>query len=248
MKAFFKIYSIAFESLIAIPTSFSIRASEEERARASAFFPVVGLFLGIVMNVTHRISLLVLPEDMADFLAIVVLALASGGFHLKGFGDWLERFLAGEEAVGSNSTAREFTDGKIYASGIILIQWLQFLALTRVPSSYKSVVLTLMPMVTHWVMIQVCYGLRFFEVTVSPDFCRMIGLKEVLTATVFSLAVLTLYLRLNAATVAAIMIMFSMIFILLHRIKGRAWREDVLGAVGETSGLLFLVSAPYLNF
>lgn len=243
MKSFFKIYAVAFQLLTIFPVGLPVPANDAERARSTAFFPVVGLFLGVVLSLLHGILLWVLPNDITDFLAIILLTVFSRGLYLRGFAATVEGFSRGAAKKNPPTSSDETYLGVNAAFGLVFIQLIKYYALAGIPLAGKGLALVLWPMTSCWVMVLLCYLSKFTAATTEPprDFIRLVTLKEFAIATAITLIVSVLYLKLKAPGIIFIMVMFSLIFTKVFQCASQTFNRDALGASNEMSGALFLI-------
>ncbi|MDR0882787.1 MAG: adenosylcobinamide-GDP ribazoletransferase [Candidatus Adiutrix sp.] len=76
---------LSFMSLI--PTGRDTPLTPEEMGRFPAFYPVVGLFLGLDMFILWLLIAPLLPARVAALLVVIFLVVVNRGFHLDGLSD-----------------------------------------------------------------------------------------------------------------------------------------------------------------
>lgn len=235
--------------LTILPVGLPVPANDAERARSTAFFPVVGLFVGVVLSLLHGILLWVLPNDITDFLAIILLTVFSGGLYLHGFAATVEGFSRGAAKKNLPTSVDKKCLGVNAAFGLVFIQLIKYYALTGIPSADKGLALVLLPMTSCWVMVLLCYLSKIIADTTEPprDFIRLVTLKEFAIATAITLIASVLYLKLKALGIIFIMVMFSLIFTKVFQYAGQTFNRNALGASNEMSGALFLISVQLLG-
>lgn len=82
MKYFF----IAFQFLTIIPLR--IKTNNQEIAKSLFCFPIIGLFLGILLVLLNNfLSLLALPPLLISSVLVITLIILTGGLHLDGLAD-----------------------------------------------------------------------------------------------------------------------------------------------------------------
>ena len=243
MKRFLKIYSIAFESLTIFHAGWNKSVENSERIRSVVFYPVVGLFLGVILNLSRLFFQVLLPKDAADFLTIILLVVFTGGIHLT-------NLACGPEILGVNNSegdqASISTGGLSFVSAgiIIFIQWGKFFVLTCVPLTLESQAVVLLPMVGLWVMMWTIYISP--SETKSPEgFPDTVSWREFFPASIVALVFLFVFLKLKAFPVVFMMIGSSFAFIKL----GGYRRESAfaLGASHELGGIIFLFCLGFIN-
>lgn len=248
MKEFLKIYAVAFKSISFLSAALPIQASEKEYARSAAFFPIVGLFLGTVLSLSRRILAWILPEDLVDFLVIVLLAVFSGGQGLKGLAVVIERYGRERTATGLAVPAGNLSLKTDMAFGLILAQLMKYYALIQISSNSKNMAIMLMPMASYWIVALLCYLPRWFAGVKEPQgFLRLVTWKECAAASLITIVSLAFFLKLKALAIIFIMISVPLVFIRILQHKTQTFSWDALGASHEVSGILFLVSIRILE-
>ncbi|MFQ5717346.1 MAG: adenosylcobinamide-GDP ribazoletransferase [Nitrospinales bacterium] len=248
MKDFLKTYAVAFKSLSFLSAALPIQASEKEYARSAAFFPIAGLFLGTILSLSRRMLARVLPEDIVDFLVIVLLAVFSGGQGLKGLAVVIERYGRGRVEAGSTVPAGDVSLKAEIAFGLILMQLMKYYALIQIPPNSKNLAIILMPMASYWIVTLLCYLPRWFAGGKEPQgFLRLVTWRECAVASLITIVALAFFLKLKALAVIFIMILVPPVFMRILQHKTQTFSWDALGASHEVSGILFLVSIRILE-
>ena len=91
--------------------------------RSIAFFPVIGLIIGIVLTLLYYVLHLVLPVPVVSAVILAALAIITGAHHLDGLIDTCDGMVAGrskEERLAIMSDTRVGAFG-IAGAGIILL-------------------------------------------------------------------------------------------------------------------------------
>jgi len=131
-------------------TIFPVRYGERVSARAFAYYPLVGLILGILLSVTYFLLQLALPSLIVAALIVVLWATLTGALHLDGFSDACDGLFA--------ATARErrleiLRDVHLGAFGAVGLALLLITKVTAVASIASFAPLFLAPMLGRWAMV-----------------------------------------------------------------------------------------------
>lgn len=105
--------------------------------RAAAFFPVVGLALGVVLLVVDRLAARVFPPLLAALVVVTVWKVASGGLHLDGLADCLDG-LVGRDAAHRLAIMHDSRIGAFGAIGLILFLFLEIAAVSEMPAGPRG--------------------------------------------------------------------------------------------------------------
>jgi adenosylcobinamide-GDP ribazoletransferase len=97
---------------------------------AAAWFPVVGLALGLLVVLVERVVGLIFPPLLAALLVVTVWKLLTGGLHLDGLADCLDGLTGGAPADRLR-IMRDSRIGSFGAIGLILFLTLEVAALAE---------------------------------------------------------------------------------------------------------------------
>src|SRR3972149_1616333 len=70
-------------------------SEERELARSMAFFPLVGLVIGLLLVLGHYLFSFLFPKSLVLWLTIGLLAFLTRGLHLHGFADTMDGLASG---------------------------------------------------------------------------------------------------------------------------------------------------------
>lgn len=138
------ITAVRFLSIIPVPG----RALEgpEALGRAAGWFPPVGLALGGLLWLAHRLLWLLFPPLLAALLVLVAWKLLTGGIHLDGLADSLDG-LTGKNPAERLTIMSDSRIGVFGALGLMVVLLIGFLALAELPAALRDKVLLLAPAV-----------------------------------------------------------------------------------------------------
>jgi adenosylcobinamide-GDP ribazoletransferase len=112
---------------------------------SSAFFPVVGILLGLVLLGVDRLLGRALPSATLNALLVVVLTLATGALHLDGLADTLDGLAGGATRDRRLEIMRDSRIGAFGAAGLVLVLLLQWALLVDLVSPWRRPALLLFP-------------------------------------------------------------------------------------------------------
>lgn len=116
--------------------------------RAAAWFPVVGLGIGLTVMVGEEMASRLFPALLAELLAVTVWKLLTGGLHLDGLADCLDG-LGGRDAEHRLSIMRDGRIGTFGAVGLILFLLLEVVAVAELAPALRGRVLLVAPAVAR---------------------------------------------------------------------------------------------------
>jgi len=253
---------IAFQFLTIIPVRSSIAINEEDIAKSSSAFVIVGIFQGILLIATDYISGSAFHPDLVTGIILLVLVLSNGGLHLDGLADTFDAIAA--KSTGNIDIDREkrlsiMKDSAIGPIGVIAIVFslaLKYLSLKNLShfstfTYYSS--LLLMPALSKWTMvISMLYGKPSREDGLGRIFINRIGIKEIAISTLILLLLLMLlqvffgrYTPNSQYAFYAVLFLtmyfFCRVWIVFSNRKFGGLNGDTLGAINEITEIIFLL-------
>ena len=129
-------------------------ALAENFANSMAFFPLVGMLIGILLVLLRRIFYyFTISSLVSDTLVLIVWIWLSGGLHLDGFADSIDGFLGGHD---KEEIIKIMKDGSTGAKGVVALVsllLLKFILLVEMPLWIKDVALFFTPVIGRWSMV-----------------------------------------------------------------------------------------------
>lgn len=119
-------------------------------ARAYAYFPFIGLLVGIILTAAQFSLRLVLPDLVVAVLVVALWAVLTGGLHLDGFADACDALFAATTRERRLEILRDVHLGTFGAVGVMLLLVVKFAALA---STLSFAPLLLAPMLGRWAMV-----------------------------------------------------------------------------------------------
>jgi len=116
--------------------------------RAAAWFPVVGLALGVLLMGVDRVTTHLLPPLLSALLTVTVWKVVTGGLHLDGLADCLDG-LMGRDREHRLAIMRDSRIGTFGAVGLILFLMLEIVAVADLPPAQRWRVLLAAPTVAR---------------------------------------------------------------------------------------------------
>lgn len=149
--------SIGFLSIV--PIGSSAKSASDELARAAAYFPVTGLFIGAIgMSLTAALDQ-VLPGPATNALIVLYLVVITGGFHLDALADTIDGFVGGKNVKQRLSIMREGASGPIGVAAVTLTLLLKFTFLNSLTGSFRLLAILTVPALARWPMVWLAWRL-----------------------------------------------------------------------------------------
>jgi len=233
---------IAWQFLTIIPSPCRREYGAKDLGKAISFFPVVGLFLGLVLFGLDYLLGSFLPSILINVLLIIALIILTGGLHLDGFIDTCDGF-----AIKSSTLDRlkVMSDSRVGGFGVVggcCLILAKFASLVALPQELRASVLILMPILSRWGMV---YAISIFPLAKKEGMGWAVkqkaSWKGMVVATVFSLIVALVLLKWwGAALMAALgLILLVVSKYLCSRFGGLT--GDTYGAINEFAEVVVLI-------
>lgn len=233
---------IAWQFLTVIPSPRRRMYGAGDLGKATAFFPVVGLVLGLMLFGLDRLLDLFLPPLLLNILLAAALIILTGALHMDGFIDTCDGL-----AVKSSTAdkLRIMSDSRVGGFGVVggcCLILARVASLLALPPQLRASALMLMPVLGRWGMV---YAMSLFPAA------RMEGMgwavkqeanwKKLALATAFSLAMAVALLGWWGAAVLAVLclILWLVSHFLCSRFGGLS--GDSYGAIDEFGELSVLI-------
>ncbi|MCK4862807.1 MAG: adenosylcobinamide-GDP ribazoletransferase [Dehalococcoidales bacterium] len=243
----------AIQFLTSIPIPGKRELSPETLGRATAWFPVVGLIIGLVLAGLNWLLLLILPPALVNTLLIAALVILTGALHLDGLADTCDG-IAGHKTVEERwKVMHDSRTGAFGVVGIVLILLVKYVTLNNIPPVFMTVVLILMPVVSRWAMVYAIYVYRYARPSgLGTAFKQATRWPQFVAATIITLAVSVALMPWFSMT--GLLIIFSILIIttalaFYFRYKFAGLTGDTYGAINELAEMMILVLAiPIFNY
>jgi adenosylcobinamide-GDP ribazoletransferase len=253
-----KRFLIALQFLTIVPVRVGGEVTEEDMARSSAFFPLVGLVQGVLLVAADILLGRVFHPDLTLALVLLVLVLSNGGFHLDGLSDTFDALATKGGRERRLEAMKDSATGAIGVTAIVFALGIKYLSLKSVSNlttyDYYAALL-FMPVLSKWAMlVMMRHGVPAREEGLGRVFmsgARTGGLiaATVITAALLSAPVLAVPLWAGAMRhvfnfgALALVYMFGLLLTRFFRRRFGGLTGDTLGAGGELAEILFLWTA-----
>lgn len=222
----------AFRFLTVIPLPTSFGADKDDLNCAPAFFPVVGLILGLLTAGAALFLWSFLPPLSAAVLLTFLLLALSGGLHLDGLADTADGFFSARDRVRTLEIMRDSHIGVMGVAAVILIVLVKVSSLAALQSGEAIRAALLMPIAGRVGLLVMMYLLPYVRRDRglgTQFFIRSVGWPTLLGMTI----VLIIAGFLNAFAAAICSLAAVLLFSVYCRYKIGGATGDTLGAASE---------------
>ena len=235
----------ALQFLTSIPVLSRREAGREQQGQATAYFPVVGLIIGLILIFLNWLLNLILPASVVNALLIAAIVIVTGALHLDGFADTCDG-IAGHKAVEERwKVMRDSRTGAFGVVGIVLLLLIKYVALNSVPDTFMLATLLFMPVVSRWAMVYVLFTFKYArESGLGTDFKKSTRWPQFTSATIITVATALALFPLFAVAGLLIIIGVWIIitgfsFYLSNKFQGLT--GDTYGAINEVAETITLL-------
>jgi len=142
LKPFFS--ALRFLTIIPIPDSWC--GDESDFYRSPDWYPVVGLFIGVLLVFSDYVFRLLLPVSVASVLLLVVMIGVSGALHLDGLADSADAFFSSRGRDQMLEIMKDSRSGPMGVTAIVLILLMKLMLLVSLPVEWRWQALLLAPL------------------------------------------------------------------------------------------------------
>jgi adenosylcobinamide-GDP ribazoletransferase len=208
-----------------------------------AYYPAIGLLLGLILWAAHWALSLFLPRALGDGLVLLFLVILTGALHLDGLADTLDGLAAGKAPEERLRIMKDHRVGTFGAVGLILVLGLKFLALHSLLTQDVGKALLAALTLSRWSMVQLTYRAPYArrEGGLGLPFKENLKKREMVLATLTSLAVSLFVFRFWGAILWLGVGVVTLLFQSFFEKKIGGITGDILGAANETNEVFALI-------
>jgi adenosylcobinamide-GDP ribazoletransferase len=216
---------------------------EKELARSMAFFPLVGLMIGLILALGNYLFSFLFSGSLVLWLIIGLLAFLTRGLHLDGFADTMDGLGSGGPREKILEVMRDSRIGAFGVIGLILLIGAKYLALDQIPDASIPYTLILMAVMGRNAMVFVCYRSPYARSSegLAKPFVENLSAHEVLISSALTLGIAFLFMGLKGIAIFLGIGLFSLGYRIFFLKKLGGVTGDVLGAANEMVELLCLL-------
>ena len=233
----------ALSFLTILPVGQSSLSEEKDLARSMAFFPLVGLLIGLLLAIAYFFLSFLFSKSLVLWLTLGCLALLTRGLHLDGFADTIDGFAAGGPKEKILEVMRDSRIGAFGVVGLILVIGAKYLALDQIIADSIPRSLLLMTVMGRNSMVWVCYRSPYARSGrgLAKPFAENLTAREMIISSASAFGIGLLLWGLKGALAFLGIGLFSFAFRLFFLKKLNGITGDILGAANELSELLCLI-------
>jgi adenosylcobinamide-GDP ribazoletransferase len=218
-------------------------------AHSTAYFPIVGAIIGVVLLALRFGLDLILPASVANILLLATLAAASGGLHLDGLADTMDGMAGHRTPEQRLEIMRDSRVGGIGAVGLILFLIVEYVSLNSIPEKWMAYTLLVGPTASRWAMVGAIFAYPYSRTAgLGKAFKDGTNWKQFLLATVFTLSLTVALFRIVGLVIMAVVWLSIMLATLYFRRRLGGLTGDTYGAVNEIALTAVFITVVALSF
>ena len=233
-------------------TVFRIRkhheVDENELARAMAYFPFVGFFIGIILVYADKALLTFFPDTISNIFLLLLSALMTRALHIDGLSDSIDGLMGGTDRESRLAIMKDSRIGSAGVLGILFVLLIKYVCLNNLFGDNKTVALLTAPAFSRWsqmlMMFRADYGR---EEGMGRAFVGHVRLGGLMAASVISLGISAFVIVDESRTIAlaagipCLVGLFTVLWrwYVVRKVGGVT--GDAVGAVSEMNEALTLL-------
>lgn len=239
MKRFF----IALQFLTSLPVKAKTQITDKELAKSMAYFPLVGLLIGVILALAYNMFNLIFPLQINCAFVLILNVLITGGLHIDGFIDTIDGVASRSDRERILEIMREGHPGALGITAAILLFLLKYSVLVSLSKGTVDISLIAMSTLSRWslVLSSGLYPYAREGEGLGRKFIERLNIREGFISTAITLLISTLIFRFRTLILIPIVccILVGFNFYFYKRIGGIT--GDTLGALNELMEVLILV-------
>jgi adenosylcobinamide-GDP ribazoletransferase len=224
----------ALQFLTVIPVK--RRFSAKQLGRSTAYFPVVGIVIGLILAALNYLLSLVLPSSVVNALLVVSLVVLSGGLHLDGLADTYDGLAKRGTPDERRRVMHDSRVGGFGVIGIALVLLVKYISLNSLPPSLMTFSLIIAPVISRWTMVYAIFAYPYGRASgLGKAFKQATGWQELVIATIVALALAAGLLKLAGLAILFVLWLLTMAVASYLKRRFVGLTGDTYGAINEVA-------------
>lgn len=243
-----KSFLIALKFLTILPVGKNLEIQDKELAKSASYFPLVGALIGLLLVAVDFILRSLFPDSIVNLFILITLIIVTGALHLDGFMDSIDGLFSGKDKNRILEIMRDSKVGSFAVLAVICLLLLKFSFLNEIQPNVRYSILILMPALSRWGVVYLAKIYPYARKTIGTGepFARLVGIKELIEATLFMAILIGLLLQLKGIIVwLAVFVVLILLNKWINKKIG-GMTGDTYGAIIETLEVVTLVSVYFI--
>ena len=233
---------LAISFLTIIPVR--IEATDESDVAASmAWFPLVGLAMGIAFAVEDRALAFLIGHTLRSAIIVLSMTVLSGAVHLDGLADSADALGAGSDRVRALEILRDSRIGAFGAIALFFALGLKVLSLAVLSGRPRLAALILAPMLGRWALVAVSYKIEYLRSSGAGS--SMLGrgnARNLMIASIIAVVAMIPFWSRKIIVTYALAVMATVAMRSFYRRWLGGITGDLIGACGEVVEVLAMIT------
>jgi len=244
MREYLNDFLLFFQFFTRIPINKSLKCDKENFRRGSVFFPVVGLFIGVVQWVVYFLLIKVLPVNITSVFVVIIPIVITGGLHVDGLGDTCDGFfsLKGDK-YKIIEVMKDSTVGTYATIAIVFDMLARYAAVNAIIEMNLPLILIATPIIARFTVVFISFiGKNAKETGSGNIFIGNIDIKRIIITCVITIILGTLLIGFKQSVILIIpALLLSFLFNKFCESKITGLTGDSLGANNELVEILTMI-------
>ena len=244
MREYINDFLLFFQFFTRIPINKSLNCEKENFRRGSIFFPIIGLFIGIVQWLVFYLLIKVLPINITAIFVVIIPIVITGGLHVDGLGDTCDGFFSFKGDKNKIiEIMKDSTIGTYACIAIVFDMLTRYVAICAIIEMNLPLILIATPIIARFTVVFSSYiGKNAKETGSGNIFIGNIDNKQMITVTIITLILVPLFSGLSKGIIlVASALIFSFLFNKFFESKITGHTGDTLGANNELVEILVMI-------
>ena len=244
MREYLNDFLLFFQFFTRIPINKSLKCEKENFKRGSIFFPVVGLFIGIIQFLVYYILIKVLPVNITAVFVVIIPIVITGGLHVDGLGDTCDGFfsLKGDK-YKIIEVMKDSSVGTYATIAIVFDMLARYAAVSTIIEMNLPLILIATPIIARFTVVFISFiGKNAKETGSGNIFIGNIDVKRIVIAGTITIILGTSLIGFNKSVILIIAgLCLSFLFNKFCESKITGLTGDSLGANNELVEILTMI-------
>ncbi|MDD5436405.1 MAG: adenosylcobinamide-GDP ribazoletransferase [Candidatus Omnitrophica bacterium] len=238
----------ALQFLTVVPLKLK-RISAGDMAWATAYFPAIGLCLGLLLAAANLLlSSMQFGPFVSNSMLVIFLLILTGALHLDGLADCADALASGKDRTEMLKIMRDPHVGTMGVLALVSVLLLKISFLSSISPETKGTALILMCVLSRWSMAMTIFLFPYARTEGKAKlFIDGIDKKIFLMATLSALVIVSIVSRAAGIVLLAVTAAFSYISGLIISKKIGGITGDAIGAISESAEVVILLSITLLE-
>ncbi|MBU3110888.1 adenosylcobinamide-GDP ribazoletransferase [Clostridium lacusfryxellense] len=244
VKEYINDFLLFFQFFTRIPINKSLNCGQENFKRGSIFFPVVGLFIGVVQWLVYYGLMKVLPINITTVFIVIIPIIITGGLHVDGLGDTCDGFFSFKgDKYKIIEIMKDSTVGTYATIAVVFDMLVRYAAVSTVIGRNLPLILIATPIIARFSVVFISFiGKNAKETGSGNIFIGNIDVKRLVIAAFITIILGTLLIGFYKSAILMLSaILLSFLFNKFCESKITGLTGDTLGANNELVEILTMV-------